>query len=76
MRDSTIKQLVKFKRGLLTCIETADWALIAVAAGTLEILAARQQLGQDIEDQAFAVKTEAEAGLGRAMQASEKAGGV
>ena len=29
-----------------------------------------------IEDQAFAVKTEAEAGLGRAMQASEKASGT
>ena len=49
MRDSTIKQLVKFKRGMLACIETADWALIAVAAGTLEILAGRQKLGQDIE---------------------------
>ena len=39
-------------------------------------LARRHELGKDIEDHAFAIKTEAERGLGLAMAAAEKATGT
>ena len=76
MVDSTNKQLSKLEAGMLACVETVDWAQVAKGAGSLEILARRHGLGQGIEDHAFAIKTEAERGLGVAMAASEKAPGI
>ena len=76
MMDSTNKQLAKYEAGMLACVETADWAQVAKGAGSLEILAHRHDLGKGIENHAFAVKTEAERGLGLAMAAAEKATGT
>ena len=76
MLDSTNRQLAKYEAGMLACVETADWAQVAKGAGSLEILARRHELGGDIEDHAFAIKTEAERGLGLAMAAAEKATGT
>ena len=76
MADSANRQLAKIEDAMLTYVETTDWAKAAVAAGSVEILARRQGLGQGVEDHAFSVKTECERYLGLAMAASEKATGT
>ena len=76
MADSANRQLAKIEDAMLTYVETTDWAKAAVAAGSVEILARRQGLGQGVEDHAFSVKTECERHLGLAMAKAEKATGT
>ena len=49
MADSANRQLAKIEDAMLTYVETTDWAKAAVAAGSVEILARRQGLGQGVE---------------------------